>query len=95
MCGEIMDIISALKNMIDVREGDGVKDVRDMRNHTDEVEDVVNDIRLKWNVKLGGFSLWGVLYDCFFCNLGIKYYYCNVQFIVALQYNQVLFNNNC
>lgn len=47
MCGEIMDIISALKNMIDVREGDGVKDVRDMRNHTDEVEDVVNDIRLK------------------------------------------------
>ncbi len=45
MCHDNMDIITVLRDMIDVRD------------INDEVEDVINDICLNWNVKVTFFFI--------------------------------------
>ncbi len=52
MCDDNMDIITVLKYMIDVR--DGFKACAYYTNN--DVEDVINDICLSWNVKLTVFN---------------------------------------
>ncbi len=51
MCDDNMDIITVLRDMIDVR--DGFKTCAYYTNN--DIEDVINDICLNWNVKLTGF----------------------------------------
>ncbi len=54
MCDDNMDIITVLRDTIDVR--DGFETCAYYSNN--DVEDVINDICLNWNVKLtGGFFI--------------------------------------
>ncbi len=53
MCDDNMDIITDLRNMIDMR--DGFKICAYYTNN--DVEDVINHICLNWNVKLAVFFL--------------------------------------
>ncbi len=70
MCDDNMDIITALRDMIDVR--DGFKTCAYYTNNN--VEDVINDIFLTWNVKLTGFFL---LYHCFLLQC---FFYCEWRY---------------
>ncbi len=52
MCDDIMDIITVLRDVMDVRDG-----FKTCAYYTNNDVDVINDICLNWNVELTSFFI--------------------------------------
>ncbi len=80
ICDDNMDIITVLRDMIDVR--DGFKTCADYTNN--DVEDIINDICLNWNVKLTVFYCSIVLLHSVNKDIDIIIIYAAMVYIIKL-----------